>query len=141
MAQLSCGFQTFEHTADIGIRAWGADLKELFVESARGLFSVIADLSNISSIHKFDINLKAENAEDLLFIWLKELLFISDSKKMVFSDFKIKKLNSKLIMAEVGGEPIQEKHVLGREVKAITHHQFHVKKENNRFVTQVILDI
>ena len=40
-------FQTFEHTADIGIRAFGRDLPEAFGNAARGMFSQITDLRKV----------------------------------------------------------------------------------------------
>ena len=35
-------FEFIDHTADVGIKAWGATLTELFENSAKGMFSVIA---------------------------------------------------------------------------------------------------
>ena len=33
-----------DHTADVGIRAYGASLEELFENAAAGMFSLITDL-------------------------------------------------------------------------------------------------
>ena len=142
MSNLSCGFQTFEHTADIGISAWGTELKALFVEAARGLFSVMVELSHVHGKEKIRVSVTAENEEELLLKWLKELLFLFDTKRLVFSEFKIRQLEPTLLDAEVIGEVLDsEKHTLGREVKAITYHQFKLTKERARWTANIILDI
>ncbi len=40
-------FEFFEHTADIGIRAWGDSLEEAFENSALAVFEVITDTSKV----------------------------------------------------------------------------------------------
>ncbi|MBI1978337.1 MAG: archease [Candidatus Omnitrophica bacterium] len=142
MNHISKGFETFEHTADIGIRAWGSEFTEVFEEAAKALFSVIAELNSVSPKEKFQIRLEAPSGEELFLKWLKELLFIFDSKHMVLSEFKILELTPEKLSAEVSGEQIDsKKHKLGYEVKAITHHQFKLVREKTRYLAEVILDI
>lgn len=136
------GHETFEHTADIGIRAWGNEFSEVFEEAARALFSVIVDLKAVSPAQKLTIKLNAESGEELFLAWLKELLFLSETKHLVFSEFEVLDLGPASLSAEVRGEPLDpKKHHLGREVKAITRHQFKFVKEKGRYLAEVILDI
>ena len=138
----SRGYETFEHTADIGIRAWGSEFSEVFEEAAKALFSVIVDLNTVSTRQKLDLELTAESGKELFLKWLKELLFIFDTKHLLLSDFKIHQLTPKKLQAQVGGESLDNaKHALGREVKAITLHQFKLVKEKSRYLAEVILDI
>ncbi|MBM3120523.1 MAG: archease, partial [Chloroflexi bacterium] len=55
------GFIVLDHTADIGITAYGADIKDLFVNSAVGLFSLMTDLDNIKETTQKDIKFTAED--------------------------------------------------------------------------------
>ena len=136
------GFETFDHTADIGIRAWGNELAQVFEEAARALFSVMAELNTISVRQKLKLRLHAESDEELFLAWLKELLFIFETKHLLFSDFKVLDLKSGTLVAEVGGELIDPtKHLLGREVKAVTLHQFRLARDKARYFAEVILDI
>ena len=74
--------------------------------------------------------------------WLKELLFIFETQHLVLSEFKIQSLTSKTLVAEVGGEQLDPtKHALGREVKAVTMHQFKFGRDQDRYLAEVILDI
>ncbi len=135
------GYETFEHTADIGIRAWGDKLSQVFEEAAKALFSVIVDLKTVSTRQKLKIELAQDSDEELFLTWLKELLFIFDTKHLFLAEFKVQ-LGSEKLIAEVGGEPLNNsKHALGREVKAITRHQFKLVYDKSRYLAEVILDI
>ncbi|OGW84935.1 MAG: hypothetical protein A3C35_05510 [Omnitrophica bacterium RIFCSPHIGHO2_02_FULL_46_11] len=139
---MSRGYETFEHTADIGIRAWGSEFSEVFEEAAKALFNVMVDLNTVSVREHLTLELTAESGEELFLKWLKELLFIFDTKHLLLSEFKIRDLGPQTLQAQVGGEPLDNaKHELGREVKAITLHQFKLIQEQSRYFTEVILDI
>ena len=136
------GFETFDHTADIGIRAWGSELAQVFEEIAKALFSVVVELNTVSARQKMEVTLRADSDGNLLLAWLKELLFIFETKHLLFSNFKILNLKSGVLTAEISGEPVNPaKHLLGREVKAITLHQFKLIREKSRYLAEVILDI
>ncbi len=142
MTRSSRGYETFEHTADIGIRAWGSQFSELFEEAGKALFSVLVNLKTVSPSQKIKIELNRESGEELFLAWLKELLFIFDAKHLFLSKFKIIDLNLGKLTAEVEGEPIDRgKHILGKEVKAITHHQFKLVQDKAHYFAEVILDI
>ena len=40
-------FEVINHTADVGIRAYGANMGQAFANAARALFSLIAELDNV----------------------------------------------------------------------------------------------
>jgi SHS2 domain-containing protein len=42
-------YELLDHTGDLGIRVWAADLKGLFQEAARALFAIITDLEQFKS--------------------------------------------------------------------------------------------
>ena len=95
-----------------------------------------------------NIQLEAEDDCAILYDWLSELLFLHDSKFMVFSKFqvtldsKIEKLQEKFFLtAKAYGEEFDpSRHERRSEVKAVTYHMMDIKFEN-RYVVQVILDI
>jgi len=40
---MDVGFELVEHTADIGVRAWGRTREDVFREAARGMLSLVCD--------------------------------------------------------------------------------------------------
>ena len=135
-------FEYFDHTADMGMRAYGKDLAELFTSSALGMFSLIVPLEKFKAQDALDILLEAPNVEELLWKWLRELHYLFCTQKLVFKEFEFKEMNEKLVWATCSGEYFDpEKHSSEREVKAVTHHGFNVVKEANGWKAEVIFDI
>jgi SHS2 domain-containing protein len=135
-------YEIIEHTADIGVKAYGDTLSEAFAHAAQGMFDIITDTSQIKNKGTYRIELSAENLEELLVDWLGELLFLQGARNLVFGDFNVTvdEKNSKL-SANVSGEELNsEKHTIGTEIKAVTYHMLEIRREKPCFVT-VLFDI
>ena len=135
-------YKLIEHTADVGIKAYGKNISEAFENAAKGMFDIITDNSNIESIGQYDIELEADNLEQLLIDWLSELLFLNSAKNLVFSFFKVE-LNEKnnSLSAHVFGEKYNiSKHKIGMEIKAVTYHLLKVRSKRP-YNVQVLFDI
>ncbi|HXY73955.1 MAG TPA: archease [Dehalococcoidales bacterium] len=136
------GYEVLPHTADIGITAWGKDMAEVFVNTARGLFSIIADIDKIRANFEIPLSVTAPDRESLLVNWLNELNFIAQTKFLVFSDFKIQNISDTSIEATALGEKINpHAHYLKREIKAVTYHHLKIAKTAEGWQAQVIFDI
>lgn len=138
-------FEIIDHTADIGIVAYGKTKREVFINAAKGMFEIIAGENRDLKENFYDkIKLEAKSLEDLLIAWLNELLYISEVKLVILNKFKIKELSDGQIKAEVGGTKINHLSVrIKREVKAVTYHRLEIKKdeESGLWRAQVIFDI
>ena len=138
-------FEILEHTADIGIAAYGKTKKEVFINAAKGMFEIIAgETKNIKENFYDKIKLEADNLEGLLFAWLNELLYISETKLVILSKFKIKELSDFQIKAEVEGMKINPPSVkIEKEIKAVTYHRLEIKKdeESGLWRAQIIFDV
>ena len=139
-------FKILEHTADIGIMAYGKTKREVFINSAKGMFEIIAGNNNDIANNNFSckVNINAEGLEDLLVAWLNELLYISETKLVILNKFKIKELSIKNIGAEVEGVKITRSgRKIEKEIKAVTYHCLEIKKDEEKgfWSAQVIFDI
>jgi protein archease len=135
-------FETFEHTADLGLRAQAPDLNTLFAEMAAGLFSVIVeDLATVRPLQAIDVHLEGADREYLLFDWLRALLYRFDAEHWLFSRFEAKVTETGL-EGKAWGEPLdRSRHELGHEVKAITYHALLVEPVADGWRAEVIVDI
>ncbi|RLF28277.1 MAG: archease [Thermoplasmata archaeon] len=135
-------YEIIEHTADVGIKAYGETLSEAFENAAKGMFDIITDSSEVESIGQYDIELDAEDLEQLLVDWLSELLFLNTSQNLVFGFFKVTvddKRNH--LSAHVFGEKYNtSKHRIGAEIKAVTYHMLKVRNKKP-YEVQVLFDI
>ena len=134
--------ETFDHTADMGLRIRAADLDTLFVEAAEALFgAVVEDLATVRPLQKIDVELDGEEIEFLLFDWLRELLYHFDAEHLLFGKFSVHVTDAGLT-ASAWGEPLDRaRHNLEHEVKAITYHGLRVEKVGDQWEAEVIVDI
>ncbi len=134
-------FEFIDHTADIGIIAYGADMKQAFANAARALFSLITDLEDVKEVLHQDTELTATDKEGLLVEWLNELIYQFDAENMLFKRFDITELNNTQLKARSYGEKVDRlRHKLKIGVKAATYHMLRIDKEDGCKV-QVIFDI
>ena len=136
-------YELIDHTADVGIKAYGKTLAEAFENAAKAMFDIITDKSEIENIGQYDIKLEAENLEELLVDWLSELLYLHSAQNLVFGFFKIVDFDDKKprLHAHVFGEKLNiSKHKIGTEIKAVTYHMLEVRNKKPYYV-QVLFDI
>jgi len=134
-------FDIVNHTADVGIVAYGADISQAFVNAARALFSLITELDDVEEVLYRDTELTASDEESLLVEWLNELIYLFDAEGIIFKRFDITKLNPTRLKARSYGEKVDSsKHKLKTGVKAATYHMLKVDKDNGCKV-QVLFDI
>jgi len=134
-------FEILDHTADVGIIAYGTDIGQAFVNAARALFSLITDLDNVAEVLHRDVELTAPDQESLLVAWLNELIYLFDAEHLLFKRFDITKLNRTQLKARNYGEKVDKsKHQLRTGVKAATYHMLKVDKSNG-YQVQVLFDI
>ncbi len=133
-------YRILEHTADIGLIAYGATMAEAFVNAAYGLFSIIAELRSVKEVESRKLEISEGNPDDLLFQWLNSLIYFFDTEMLIFKRFDIAEFDGKRIRAECFGEKYDpSRHRLKRGVKAATYHMLKVDTEKNQ--VRVIFDI
>jgi SHS2 domain-containing protein len=136
-------FETFEHTADIGLRSFGKNLEECFENAAYGMFSIMyRRLDRVKPKEEFMIECSGYDIESLFVEWLNSLLSKSDLEEAVFCEFKVNiDIKEFKIRAVIKGERISKKFEPAIEVKAATYSNLKVEKVNDVYIAQCILDI
>ena len=138
-------YEYLEHTGDIGIRAYGSTLEELFINAAQGLLESIADVSTVGTTKQTQIEVFAESLEELMVAWLDELNFRHEVEEVFFRRVEIRKISEApyRLVAVAYGEPVDfTKHVIYTEIKSVTYHQLIVEQlPDDRWMAQVIFDL
>ncbi len=141
MIAMEKDFEIVNHTADVGIIAYGADIKQAFANAARALFSLITELDDVQEVFYRDIEVSATDEESLLVVWLNELIYLFDAEHIIFKRFDITELNDTRLKARSYGEKVnRSKHKLKTGVKATTYHMLKIDKDDGCKV-QVLFDI
>jgi len=133
-------FKLIEHTADVGLVAYGETLAEAFANAAYGMFSIIAELDEVQETESRRVEISEEDLEGLLFEWLNSLIYLFDVEMLLFSRFDIIEFDDSHLHAICYGEKCDpSRHHLKTGVKSATYHMLEVDREKNQ--VQVIFDI
>ena len=135
-------FEVLEHPADIGFRAFGGTLPELFARSALAMLSIAADPAAVLPGEEYPLAVESGDRESLLVDWLNEVLYWFDGKRIAFRDFRVTRFGETAIEAVGMGEPRDPlRHRARLIVKAVTYHQLKIERRGGLWVAEVYLDI
>ncbi len=132
-------YEMLDHAADVMVRCKGKDLEECFENAAYAMFDQIVDASKIDHVLTREIEVSGSDDEERLYAFLSELLFITDCESLVFSSFKVRFDNDRVICTAKGESLDVKKHHARAEIKAVTYHMLSVDR-NEPSVT-VIFDV
>jgi SHS2 domain-containing protein len=144
---VEAGYQVLEHTADVGVSAWGPDPARAFAEAARGMFAVIlgedpAGWSGAGRTITLDVTVDGEDWPALLVNWLAELLFRFEVEGVVPQRIAVSVCAPPRCAAHIEGIAVDDPSQLGGvAVKAVTYHQLMVEIAPARTQVRVFFDI
>lgn len=137
--------EMFEHTADIGFEAYGADLPEAFAAAGEALFSVITGDATIIPETDTTIEVESVDLEGLLVGFLSELLVRFEVEQLVLTDFTVVLYGSTRLTAKAKGERFDEqKHGFGHHVKGVSYHLMEIVDNagsDDESYVKVLLDV
>lgn len=135
-------YEILEHTADIGLRAWGPSPGELFRNAARAMMAIATDPATLSGFEERQLETRGVDYPDLMVNWLSELLYLFDTDQFAARDFRVDDINAGRLRATLIGEPRDpERQAWELIIKAVTYHQLKVERQNGCWQTEVFLDI
>jgi len=135
-------FEVIDHTADVGIIAYGADIKQLFSNAALALFSLITELESIVKKLQHNLEINSKDKDSLLVEWLNELIYLFDAEHVLFNRFDIESLSDNRLKAICYGEKVDPlRHKIKIGVKAATYHMLKVDEDSQGYKARVIFDI
>lgn len=139
--------ETFDHTADLGLRIRAPDLNGLFAEAGEALFeTIVENRGDVRPTAPLTVDKQAAALEYLLFDWLNELLYAFEHERWLGARFAVEVRPSSQgwsLHAEAFGEAADpDRHRLDHEVKAITYHGLKAERQpDGSWLAEVILDI
>jgi protein archease len=132
-------YEEIEHTADVGIRAFGRTTDELFEAAAEGMFSLIADLRKVRPKGEVEVHVTGDGLNRLFVNWLSELLVLHETQNVLMSKFEAK-VSANRADGRAWGERIDKRrHGLKLAIKAVTTHRLRI--DPGAGVAEVIFDV
>ncbi|HLG62279.1 MAG TPA: archease [Ktedonosporobacter sp.] len=135
-------YEVFEHTADIGLHAYGNSLKELFIHAAQGMESLMVSPEQVHVVIQREVTAEGHDVVSLLIAWLNELIFLFDTEYLLFRDFEITTISATRVSGRASGEPYNAgRHELSSAIKAVTWHEAAVTQTAEGYQARVIFDL
>lgn len=135
-------FEILEHPADVGFRAYGATLEELFAHAALALITIAGDPAAVAEREQREIEATGEDTESLLYAWLAEIVAVADADRLLFRRIEVTSLREGRVTGIAHGEPYdRSRHRAGTAIKAVTYHRFKVEQSPAGWTAEVFLDV
>ncbi|MFO7892132.1 MAG: archease [Longimicrobiales bacterium] len=153
------GITFLDHTADVGIDVVGRSLELLFHRAAVGMLALLqgldddedadgassrssgpeaAGLEAARGVEVLSIELEADTATELLADWLRELLFLHETRHADYARATFDRLTETVLEARVQTEPAAP---AVREIKGVTYHELGVERTEDGWKGRVIFDV
>ena len=151
-------FTVFDHTADVGLEVRAESLADLLATAARAVFDQALEdwpaAAEVQEDLRFEISdlfeevlarpaaTPAGDLGELLVVWLQELLYRFETRRLVPLSFDFAAAGPREVRARVGfGRFDPARHRARLEVKAVTYHGLQVREEGGAWSARFILDV
>jgi SHS2 domain-containing protein len=135
------GWRLLEHTADIRMEVRGITKEELFLNAARGFTSLLERESGGRPDIELALRLEADNIEELLVDWLRELLYRHETQGFILISAEIEEVSDTYLKAKLAGRTRVPEEEPELEIKAVTYHGLSVQKNDAGYVVTIVFDI
>lgn len=129
--------------ADIAFKATAPSLSSLFEACGRAVTDVMVDRKTLRAVETREVELRADDADGLLYDFLTQLIILKDVDSLLFKRLDVKVArDGRSLKCTAVGEPIDRvRHGLRNDVKAVTMHMYGIHRVRGRLEATVVLDI
>ncbi len=162
---MSKKYEPLDISGDVGLKAYGGAIDEVFINAAVGMYSLITNINLIEEKKSIDISVENSSIEELFVSWLNELIFHFDTYGFIGKRISITEITPSLTLpprgGRLGGETNQpasmqvctlkatisgedfdvERHERKLLIKAATYHKLRIEKIGDIYEAEVIFDI
>ena len=143
-------FEFIEHTADVKVRVYGENLKELYQNALKALFQTVLPKAQgcflrgeLEVCNEFPIKRKisiaSSDKESLLVDFLSEVLYLMDTHNEAYGEVSITLLSDTGLEATLHGVSVVS--FQGEDVKAITYHELVIENIDDVWQATVVFDV
>ncbi|HAX61994.1 MAG TPA: hypothetical protein DCX95_05515 [Elusimicrobia bacterium] len=124
---------------------FGKNLKDLFENAAFEMYSLIAKPDSEKKKKPFKITVTANNTEDLLMAYLKELIHYYSVRKILLCSVNVMLLTENKVHAKLTGEELGRRHHISHNIKSakygVANGAAKIIKTRTGYKTQIIFDV
>lgn len=131
-------YETLEHRADLKIRVFGKDTKELFKNALIGMFEAAKYEGGKNKV-KRKIKIFSFDLPSLLIDFLAEALYFCEVKKEVYNSIKFSFFGERNLEGILSGKKLKR---MGVQIKGVTYHNLDIhQKKDKTWEATILFDI
>lgn len=141
-------YSYLDHPSDVYVHIISDSLEGLFEEAAKATFEVMLDTAMVEERETLEVEIKAKDLEQLLYMWVDYLLLVFDSKSLAVARANVKEIKKTekespfLLKAKIYGEEYDpKKHGQRVGVKAMTYSLMRIVQVREKWEAYFVLDI
>lgn len=141
-------YELCDHTADVGVEATESTLGAVFGATADGLAAAMCE-DVPDSGERFDVSVRAESKEALLFDYLDDLIYQRDVRSVlpVENEVEVREESEEdeegegewVLSGSARGVPLEE--ITAREIKAVTYSEMALEEVDSGWRAYVVFDV
>lgn len=131
-------FEEIEHTADLAMRVRGRDFAQLLRHAAEGMLELSAVEFKQDEGKLINLELTAPDREQLLVMWLEELLFRMETRAVAHRHFSIEAHAGPRLEATMREVELE---AIGRQIKAVTFHDLRIIAKQDGLEATIVFDV
>ena len=132
-------YQFLEHTADIKFRLYGKTLNEIFENAVLAISEYISRGQKIKPSKGKVIDVSGIDYESLFYSFLDEIIYLLDAENFLVVKAKVT-IRGYNLQAELFGDKASNYKDLDH-IKAATYAEMYIKKTEDGFEAQAVLDV
>ncbi len=138
-------WETFDHTADLGLSVEAPTPEALYALAARAVLAQVAEVAEPDAApeeERAEVRIEGEDAADLLVEWLNRALLEAELASAVWTRVTIDRLGPRTLAARLAGpRRDRARMVFLREVKAVSHHGLELDLTPGRCRCRFVIDL
>lgn len=142
LLRVSEGYQTFDHTGDLGLEVWAETPERLYALSAEALLAQVAETTSPAIEVCVAVVLDGDDPSDLMVHWLNHVLLHAELERAVWTQVTVERLTTRRLEGRLEGPRLDPaRDVLLREVKAVSYHHLALDLGPGGCRCRLVLDI
>ena len=133
-------YEILDHTADIKIRVFGNNFIEILANSAYAIADLLLP-GDIMQDKNYYFEIDGTTDDQILVRLLNELVYILQTKKLLFKFFDIEKTSKNLYLVHCRGTEIKYSDEINYDIKGVTYHDLLIEKTGNKLKAEFVIDI
>jgi len=135
------GFQTFDHTGDLGLEVWAETPERLFELAAEAVLAQVAEAFGVVEV-SVALELDGDDPADLFVHWLNTALLEAEVRRAIWTRATVHGLTGTTLFATLAGPRLDPaRHTRLREVKAVSHHDLDLILDPAECRCRFVLDL